>query len=54
MERCVLVNEIMWEYDLTKVQANELVSKYEKYDLYTELCEFVKSKQDLAMIQNYV
>lgn len=54
MERCVLINEIMWEYDLTKAQANKLIDHYEEFGLYTKLCEFVKSKQDLAMIQHYV
>lgn len=54
MERCVLINEIAWEYDLTKAQASELVDRYETHGLYTELCEFVKLKQDLAMIQHYV
>ena len=54
MERCVLINEIMWEYDLTKAQANELVDRYEKHEHYDDLCEFVKAKRNIAMIQNYV
>lgn len=50
MERYVLVNEIMWEYNCSKAKALELVSMYEDQGKYEDLCELVKAKQDISTV----
>lgn len=50
MERCVLVNEIRWEYECSKAKAEEIVSMYEKQNKYEDLCELVKAKQDISTV----
>lgn len=50
VERTVLVNELCWEYDLTRNKADEIISSYEKQDKYQELCELVKAKQSISTV----
>lgn len=50
MEKYVLVNEIMWEYDYSRSKALELVSMYEDQGKYEDLCELVKAKQDISTV----
>lgn len=50
MEKSTLIKEIMWEYDTTKAKAKCIVAAYELYDKYEDLCELVKTKQDISVI----
>lgn len=55
MERHVLVNEIMWEYDLSRPKAEKVVTEYESIGQYEQLCELVKDKKDISMVsKSYV
>ena len=55
MERSVLIRAIMWEYNISKANANALVTLYENHNKYNILCEFVKDRRDISMIrENYV
>lgn len=55
MERSVLIRAIMWEYNMSKANANALVTLYEKHEKYNTLCKFVKDRCDISMIkQSYV
>lgn len=49
MERTVLINEIMWEYDYTRAKAEQIVSLYEIQHKYEDLCELIKARQDISM-----
>lgn len=50
MERYVLVNEIMWEYDFTRAKAEEIVRSYEKQGKYDDLCELIEARQDISTV----
>ena len=50
MERSVLVNEMMWEYDFTRAKAEEIVQSYEKQGKYDDLCEFIEARQDISTV----
>lgn len=50
MEKHVLVNEICWEYNFTKLKAEEIVAYYEQQGKYEDLCELVRAKQDISMV----
>ena len=50
MEKSTLINEIVWEYDTTKTKAKVIVAAYELQDKYDDLCELVKTKQDISVI----
>lgn len=50
MEKSVLINEIMWEYDYTKAKATEIVNLYEQRGKYEHLCELIKARQDISMV----
>ena len=49
MERDVLINELMWEYDYTRAKAQEIVSLYEAQGKYEDLCELIKTRQEISM-----
>ena len=51
MERSVLIKAIMWEYNLSKANADALVTLYENHNEYGDLCEFVKDRLDISMIK---
>lgn len=45
----------MWEYDVTKAKANQIVLLYESQGAYEKLCELVRDKQDIfRSCENYV
>jgi len=55
MERSVLIRAIMWEYNISKANADALVTLYENHNKYNTLCEFVKDRRDISMIrESYV
>ena len=55
MERPVLIRAIMWEYNMSKANADALVTLYENHSNYNRLCEFVKNRCDISMIrESYV
>lgn len=55
MERSVLIRAIMWEYNISKANADALVTLYENHNRYSDLCEFVKNRCNISMIkQSYV
>lgn len=47
MEKNVLINEIMWEYDVSRETASRTVGVYESLGKYAELCNLVKNKEKL-------
>lgn len=40
-----LINEIMWEYNLSRKRSKALVNKYRKQGAYDDLCTIVKYKR---------
>lgn len=50
MEKQVLINEIMWEYNYSRSRAEKLVDLYEKQDKSNDLWQLIKSKQDISMV----
>lgn len=55
MERSVLVKAIMWEYNMSKKNAENLVGLYESHNKYADLCKYVKDREEISMIKaNYV
>ena len=43
----VMINELMWEYNLTEFSAVYLLNKYIAQDRYEELCDIVKFKRSI-------
>ena len=41
----VMINELMWEYDLTEFSAVYPLNMYLMQDRYEELCDIVKYKR---------
>lgn len=50
MEKDILVNEIMWEYNVTRKTALRTVNVYESLGKYGELCDLVKNKEKLYLV----
>lgn len=50
MEKDILVNEIMWEYNVTRKTALRTVNVYESLGKYNELCDLVKNKEKLYLV----
>lgn len=49
MEKDVLIQEIMWEYNYTQQKATEIVNMYIKAGKYNDLCELVITKKNLSV-----
>ena len=50
MEKDILINEIMWEYNVTRKTALRTVNVYESLGKYNELCDLVKNKEKLYLV----
>ena len=46
----VVINELIWEYDYTKSQAESIVSRYKTLGKYPELCDLIQYRSSLAII----
>ena len=50
MKRDILINEIMWEYNVSRKTATQTVDVYSSLGKYEELCTLVKNKEKLYLV----
>ena len=54
MDRTTVIHEIMWEYDLTKAKAEQLVRRYEQKGQFDKLCKLITVRNGLSMTKSHV
>ena len=47
----VILNELMWEYDFSKSQAESIIRHYQKIGKYQELCSLIQERSVLKSAQ---
>ena len=54
MDRTTVIHELMWEYNLTKAKAEQVVHKYEQKGQFDELCKLITIRNSLSMAKSHV